>query len=139
MKPIPFISIVGYGLDLGSGILSVMKWTPRDEVYKFLLDPVNYPNTKLYEKRIADYVTTLADTRLYDATSAVGSFVDVFYMFLDLNALLNPLMWILNFLLSWFLIVFNLMKTLLVIGEPIMWLNKPLKWIPIPAPETTSE
>ena len=43
LKPIPFISVFGYGCDIGSLIIDFMKWTPREEVYKFVLDPANYP------------------------------------------------------------------------------------------------
>ena len=80
----------------------------------------------------------MSDTRIYDALNAIGTFIDVVMMTFELNALLNPLMWILNFLLSWVLLVFNLLKTALVVAEPIMWVNSPLKWIPVPNPEADS-
>ena len=49
LKPIPFISFFGYACDFASGLISLLKWTPKEEVFKFILDPSNYPSTSLYE------------------------------------------------------------------------------------------
>ena len=43
LKPIPLISFFGYACDIASLVIDFMKWTPREEVYKFVLDPANYP------------------------------------------------------------------------------------------------
>ena len=66
LKPIPFISFFGYACDLVSLIVDFLKWTPRDELYQFLLDPANYPTTALYEKKVATFTATINDTRLMD-------------------------------------------------------------------------
>ena len=48
LKPIPFISFFGYACDFASGLISLLKWTPREEVYYFILDPSNYQSTSQY-------------------------------------------------------------------------------------------
>ena len=116
-------------------VIDFLKWTPRDELYQFLLDPSNYPNTELYEKKVATYTATLADTRLSDQLQAIGTFTDVLYAPFALHAMLNPIMWLANFIVSWPLIVFNGIKAAIVASGAILWTQQPLKWVPIPDPE----
>ena len=66
LKPIPFVSFFGYVCDLVSLIVGFLKWTPRDELYQFLLDPANYPTSAVYQKKVAVFTATLGDTRLSD-------------------------------------------------------------------------
>ena len=70
-----------------------------------------------------------------DMLQAVGAFTDVIYAPIALNAVLNPIMWLLNFLVSWPLVVFNAFKAAAVCVGAILWTVEPLKWIPIPNPE----
>ena len=95
--PIPFVPLAGWGMEIYTTILQIMKLGDREEIYTWLLNRENYDTDEHFLKIAHRYSNYIGDTREYDSWNGL-SFIsaiqnlpnDLLVAFLALN----PFLWL---------------------------------------------
>ena len=136
LKFFPFVNIIGWILDLVIAGINFSRMGDRQAIFDFVLDPVNYPDTKSYLEKVKQYTRDFPVTRSHDLIGGTSYMVSVFtfipvlafviWGFLSFT-IVPAIVWVLGFIPLW---TFFFIASLSLAAPSFQWLETPLFWMP---------